>query len=83
MRSDCDVERERRLDVVIRGDALVQAAMSELHRSPDRDAPFKDLHAIRQRPTVSVTAPKEEFVHWVSQAVQVNLLLSFFSIRSV
>lgn len=78
MRSNCDVELERRLLVIIGGDALVQAAMPKLHRSSDCDVAFKDLHAIRQRSAVSVKAPQEKFVHWFSQAVQVNLFLSLF-----
>lgn len=59
-RSDCDVELERRLDVVIGGDTLVLAAVPKLHRSPDCEAASSDLHAVRQRLAVSVNAPKEE-----------------------
>lgn len=59
-RSDCDVELERRLDVVIGGDTLVLAAVPKPHRSPDCEAASSDLHAVRQRLAVSVNAPKEE-----------------------
>lgn len=71
-RSDCDVELKRRLHVVIGGDALVLAAMPKLHRSPDCEVSCSDLHAVRQRLAVSANAPKKSFVHWFSQAVQVN-----------
>lgn len=53
LRFDCDIKLERRLKVVVGEEALVQASVLMLHRTPNCEAAASQLHALRQGDIIS------------------------------
>lgn len=76
MRSDCDVELQCCLNILIGNNAFIHAAVLRPHRTPNCDAASSDLHTFGHEPIVSEckhkTTLKDDVVHHFRQILQVS-----------